>query len=119
SAAGRASPQALQRRLRDHVLALPQLAGLVVVDAKGRALVRAGTDAGGSQPAQEDWFRAHREGARDLRVSISPGGGGSIALSRAVTSPNGRFLGAVVAYVDPGYFTRFYAGIRMEPGAQV
>jgi PAS domain S-box-containing protein len=111
----------LRQRLRDRVLALPQIEDLIVVDAGGHAVASA--DATPNRElrfAEQAWFLAHREGQSELHVSASPLlQGRTVAFSRRLAGPDGRFRGVVVAFLDLDYFRRFYAAIGLDAGAQV
>jgi PAS domain S-box-containing protein len=122
SSAGALQGRALHDRLRDRVLALPQIDDVVVIDAAGHAI--AGADdypVRGRPLAQEAFFLAHRGGKADLHVSTSPGGAAkrAVALSRRIESRDGRFAGVVVAFLDLDYFRRFYSAISLEAQAEV
>ncbi|HWA14488.1 MAG TPA: ATP-binding protein [Burkholderiales bacterium] len=122
SSAGALGGRALHDRLRDRVLALPQIDDVIVIDAAGQAI--SGADeypVRGRGLAQEDFFLAHRGGKAELHVSTSPAGAAkhSIALSRRIESRDGRFAGVVVAFLDLDYFRRFYSAISLEAQAEV
>jgi PAS domain S-box-containing protein len=118
---GKRNDAALHRRLRDRVLALPQIDDLVVVDAQGRAVASADTAAAPELHfAGEAWFVAHRAGEAQLKVSVTPLlRDHAVAFSRRLSDSDGRFLGVAVAFLDLGYFSRFYSAVRLEPGAHV
>ena len=115
------SDRALHQRLRDRVLALPQIDDVIVVDSRGHAIASADPQpAREMRYAEQAWFVAHREGKSELHVSTSPLlQGHSVAFSRRLSGADGRFLGVVVAFLDLDYFRRFYSAIRLEPGAHV
>ena len=120
AAAGALGGRALHERLRARVLALPQIDDVIVVDAQGRAI--AGADDFPVREkllAEEAHFRARRGGS-GLQVSATPHlEKQSVAFSRRISSSDGRFLGAVVAFLDLDYFRRFYAAISLDADAEV
>jgi PAS domain S-box-containing protein len=113
--------KSLQSRMR----AVPQIANLVVVGADGKAIV-SGLDPQFSRDwiAQQPFFRAQRNQAgTGLFVStVYPAEGtpnGRIALSRRIDDEAGRFQGIVVAWIELGYFLRFYQAIDLGAGSEV
>jgi PAS domain S-box-containing protein len=117
----RQGDRALHARLRDRVLALPQIDDVVVVRADGRVV--AGAD---DLPVREElmaeqaFFAAHRDGSTKLQVAEVPRlERRSVALSRRISGADGRFLGVVVAFLDLGYFRRFYSALQFDDQAEV
>ena len=68
--------------------------------------------------SDQEYFKVHRAPINDT-LFISPvvldraSGKWSIQLSRRISGKNGKFDGVVVASLDPTYFTRFYAELKL------
>jgi PAS domain S-box-containing protein len=112
--------QALAARLRPWA----RYRELVVTDAAGKLVSNA---AGGVQPldlADRDYFTALRDDPKvDLYVSAPffsrVAASWSLAVSRRVTRPDGKFGGVVAAILDLGRLERFYALLDVGPNGNV
>ncbi|MEX0899490.1 MAG: EAL domain-containing protein [Gammaproteobacteria bacterium] len=101
-------------RLMPHVTAIAVLDadGTVVEDSRGNGLT--GTDLS-EWPCFHDHQVEGGGGTLHIDMPDRPIGGmeGALTLSRRITAPDGSFGGAVVAFVDPTYFTDFYDAVRV------
>jgi PAS domain S-box-containing protein len=113
------------KSLRSRMLAVPQIANLLVIGPRGEVIVS------GLKPsfaagwiAQQPFFRVQRD-RRSAGLFVSdaypaPGSAsGTIALSRRIEDERGRFQGVVVAWMDLGHFLRFYQAIDLGAGSAI
>ncbi|MEO8630469.1 MAG: PAS domain S-box protein, partial [Betaproteobacteria bacterium] len=113
---------AAQRRLRDRVLAVPQIRQLLVFDTDGHVLASsANVDPLARSIAEQAYFQTHRDtpGALPQISTAAPPSGkgpGTIVLSRRIDDRDGRFAGVAAAYIDLDYFNRFYASFNLGQG---
>ena len=109
-------------RLRDELIHMPAIAALLVFDARGRVLARAG-----DAPALEADFRAHpsfsvhRYASADRLHLSEPYSTADtrwrFLLSRRLAGPEGRFDGVVVAAMEMQSFDRLYRSIDLGEGS--
>ncbi|HYD99449.1 MAG TPA: ATP-binding protein [Alphaproteobacteria bacterium] len=93
------------------------IAALAVFDAAGRAVLSsAGFPANGGAVPDRAAFERLRAG--EGRVLVPPAGGG-FAVARRLAGPGGGFGGAAFATLEPDGFDRFYAELRLLPGAWI
>ena len=102
--------RALHRQLREIIEQTPYVSALIVADANGKPVA----DTAGFPPPPIDYgdspfFRAHRDKHGSQAGPALPlvrrvEGERSITVSRALNAPDGRFLGILIAVVDPAYF---------------
>jgi PAS domain S-box-containing protein len=111
-------------RLRDELVHVPSIAALMVLDARGRILARAG-----EAPASEPDFPAHlsftvhRYASADKLHLSEPYSAATedtrwrFLLSRRLAGPGGRFDGVVVAAMEMQSFDRLYRSIDLGEGS--
>ncbi len=112
--AGALTPALAHRLLQRHYSQIPQLLDIAFIDAGGR-LYGLSTMA---QPPRvdlsfRDYFKAHRDRPElglfvGKPIVMRSGARPAIPLSCRVESADGRFLGVLVALLDPSYFQAFY-----------
>lgn len=113
-----------QRRVRERATAIAQVRDMVVLNANGRVFVGGRGTSETSSLADAAYFTVHRdEKAPGLYVSeptrLYDTEEWTIALSRRIDGPHGRFLGVAVAFLDLEYFRRFYAAIDPGRGSEI
>jgi diguanylate cyclase (GGDEF)-like protein/PAS domain S-box-containing protein len=89
-----------------------------VIDAQGLLAQSNLPFSGRVDLSDREHFKAHLAPGRDALFISRPvlgraSGKWSIQLSRRITGKNGEFGGVVVASLDPGYFTRFFADLSL------
>ena len=119
SADGLGDPQARARQLRDSIAGFPRIRDLIVLDRRGRVVLRTQPD---PTPfvdfSDREYFRRHRDEPNAGTVVTEPfvsriSGKWSFALSERLTDGNGAFTGVVAAIVDVGYFERLFGSVDM------
>jgi PAS domain S-box-containing protein len=110
-------------KFRDELPRIPQIAALLVLDARGEVLSRTSeTPAFDPDVPERPYFAAHRDGGADdvLRLSepyrIAPGGQWRFVLSRRLSDSSGRFEGVVAAAIELETFDRLYRTIDLGDG---
>ncbi|ACR31590.1 sensor domain-containing diguanylate cyclase [Burkholderia glumae] len=120
-------PAALRRRLLfDRAAVANDIGGIYVLDAEGR-LVLSSTDldTGDERFDDRDFFAAQRDDpdtglfVSSPYTSVLTGDDPSIALSRRLNGPDGRFAGVVVLAVRLHYFRRLFAGLTLGPHGSI
>jgi len=111
-------------RMRDELARVPQVAALLVLDARGRVIGRTSEtpslEAGLGAPA---FFAGHRDARADELHMSAPYLGGSdgrqwrFLLSRRLHGPAGGFDGVVVAAIEMQGFDRLYQAIDLGEGS--
>ncbi|MBF0354515.1 MAG: PAS domain S-box protein [Alphaproteobacteria bacterium] len=107
-------PQAIRNRLHERLLFLPQIVTLAAYGADGNLIADARRLNAQEDVSAQHFFKHHRdegtlfllEGPSSRRFDTS--GRYSLRLSRLVSSPDGKFLGVLLAEVDPKFFSSFY-----------
>ena len=101
----------------------PSVAAFLVLDERGRTVVRTGaTPALGDDPAELPLFTAHRDAPSDNVYLSDPYQGGPVGatwrlvLSRRMVDARGEFAGVVAAVMDIERFDRLYRTIDVGPG---
>src|SRR5918912_2514194 len=115
--------QSAAPRLRDALMHLPQVAAILVYDAKGRVLARTNTTPRlDTARPERPYFDVHARGP-DVGLYVSEpylGGPGNgywrFVLSRRLSTPEGRFAGVVAAVVEVDAYERFYRSIELGEG---
>ena len=100
----------LHQQLREIIEHTPYVSALIVADANGEPVA----DTAGFPPppihyGDSPFFRAHRDNPGTQAGPALPlvrrmEGARSITVSRALNARDGRFLGIIIAVVDPAYF---------------
>ena len=112
--------EATHKAMAEHLRNLPQADALGLVDAEGYLL--ASSRSWPTDPinvSDRDFYRwlqdrAHRGLFISMPVRSRATNGWAIYMSRAVTAPDGTFLGCVVAAVTLQYFEDFYRAITRD-----
>jgi len=113
---------AIEPKLRDELLRIPQIAALTVLDARGQVLVHSSeTPAYDPDGPERPFYAAHRDGrAGVLHLSepyrVAPGGQWRVVLSRRLNDAAGRFGGVVAAAIELDAFDRLYRTIDLGDG---
>ncbi|MGE3161400.1 MAG: ATP-binding protein [Burkholderiales bacterium] len=111
-------------RLRDELVHMPAIAAVLVLDAEGRVVARAG-EAPATDPefASHPAFIVHRYASADkLHLSepyavASESAHWRFLLSRRLAAPRGGFDGVVVAAIEMASFDRLYRSIDLGEGS--
>ncbi|MBX6321061.1 MAG: hypothetical protein IRY94_04470 [Rhodospirillaceae bacterium] len=112
--AGTLTPVVAHRLLERHYGQIPQLLDIAFLDAEGRLY---GLSTSGMPPRIDlsfrDYFKAHRDRPEfglfvGQPIVMRSGARPAIPLSCRVEAADGRFLGVLVALLDPSYFQTFY-----------
>jgi len=112
-------------RLRQSIVAVPQVRELKILDANGDIAYRTSEFPADHEP-RADWryFTAPRTAA-SAQAFISKAFRDefdeqwTVALSHRIEGPGGEFLGVVVATLDLRYFEHFYAALGLPAGSFV
>jgi signal transduction histidine kinase len=115
----------IQGYLSRQVEGMPQLASVLVLDARGNLIIDSESGVPRSyNGSNSEGFRYYRDGGTD-RVHVSAPiksrltGRWLILMSSKLTGNNGSFNGIVSAAVDLTYFTDFYGAIGLGAGGAV
>lgn len=108
----------LKAMARDGVFDSRILVQAALIDAQGILQQSTVPFSGRIDLSDREHFKVHQRNGGDELFISSPtlgraSGRWSIQLSRRITGKNGEFDGVVVASLDPGYFTRFYAELKL------
>ncbi|HEY6288255.1 MAG TPA: cache domain-containing protein, partial [Nitrospiraceae bacterium] len=97
------NPEALTKYLRELVHAYPAYRWIGVTDSRGRIIAATDTATTSLDRSQSHWFQLARTVTDvrilDAQVSDESGGTSAITVIAPLRSPDGRFLGAIVAIV--------------------
>ncbi|MGN3963306.1 diguanylate cyclase [Burkholderia gladioli] len=116
-------PVGMRRRmLFDRAAAANDIGGIYVLDANGRMTLSSNDiDTGDERFDDRDFFSVQRDDPDAGLFVSSPyatvmhGEDPSIALSRRLNGPDGKFAGVVVLSVRLEYFRRLFAGLTLGP----
>ena len=121
-----ASPRVRSDALFDRAASATYLGAMLVLDAKGDIVL----DSANTVPrkgnfADRDYFRVHRDNPQvglyisDPYLSRLRSDAPSIALSRRISGPDGRFAGVVVVAVELDYFRKLFSALSLGPHGSV
>lgn len=103
------------RSLYQRILSTPQLAGLIVADAKGIPLFTAKSlPLPNSELADQDFFQAHREGTQHFLgepIALGKERHLFIPVSQRLADAKGEFAGVAVVLLDVTHLQQFYADV--------
>lgn len=113
-------PRLQQLVLFDRATTASHMGSLLVSDADGNLVLDSrSSPARRVNIADRDYFSVHK-GEQDVRLYISKpfvprvsGGGASIALSRRLDTPDGKFSGIVAGTLRLSYFGELFAGAKL------
>jgi len=110
----------LQERLRE----MPFASALWVLDANGKVLADTASGSSGIDASGRDYFLALHNAKPGALVTGKPALGAAdghwrIPLAHALHDTGGKFLGAVVAGVDPAHFSAAWASVDLGADAVV
>ncbi|MEA3193772.1 MAG: hypothetical protein QOD26_2105 [Betaproteobacteria bacterium] len=115
---------AMAPRLRDEMPHIPQVAAVLVIDARGRVVGRTHeTPAIDRRFGERMFFTAHRDGrARGLflddpYLGAADGTKWRFVMSRRLDAPDGAFGGVIAALMEIENFDRLYRAIDLGKGA--
>ncbi|MHC1713368.1 MAG: ATP-binding protein [Solidesulfovibrio sp.] len=122
----RASDQALHHRLKDLFLGIPQGQALLVFGANGSMRAHSREyPTPDVNVSDRKYFRVHADGGNEDTLYISAplrnrvNNKWMISLSRRVSSPDGSFIGVVMAAIEMDYFRRIYHALDLPPDARL
>jgi PAS domain S-box-containing protein len=101
-------------RLRERMLFLPQALSIAVYDGKGELLVDSGSLDARENVADQPFFAHHRDEGTLFQLEgpvprrFDSTGREALRLSRLILAKDGRFMGALMAEIDPAYFRNYY-----------
>ena len=112
--------QLLQERLRE----MPFANSMWVLDASGTVLAGTASNSVGIDASRRDYFEGLPNAKPDTLIIGRPAFGSAekrwrIPMAHTLHDAQGKFLGAVVAGVDPAYFTAAWASVDLGPDAVV
>lgn len=117
TSATRASERDIEAYLRDVKAELPQIANMVLIDARGQFFGQSvGPIPQGIDASEREYFKALLQNP-DMDLHISHGFYGRMseklvfAVTRRIRDENGKFIGMIVASVDPSYYRNIYASL--------
>lgn len=119
------SSRVIGEQMRDKLVLLPFLRGILHVDASGRVVHESNAPRyTRTQTPQRGYFLTHRDRASDeIHVGEPIIGERTdepiFTLSRRLETPAGEFAGVLVASVDIGYFERLYGGLETRYGRAI
>lgn len=122
---GPARSPAVEEQMREKLVLLPFLRGILHLDASGRVVHDSNAGAAErTEITQRDYFLAHRDRASDElyvgRAFVSQRTGEPIfTLSRRLETRAGEFAGVLAASVDIGYFERLYGVLDTRYGRSI
>jgi diguanylate cyclase (GGDEF)-like protein/PAS domain S-box-containing protein len=117
-------PPLLSARLKALSDAIPGVRSMVLLDADGVVAASSVESLQGRDMADRDYFRAPKASrnpstlhvASPFRTSL---GNTTVVFGRAIVAPNGSFLGAVVAALEPEYFEVLMRSVLYAPDMRV
>lgn len=113
----------VHQMLRERLAAIPLIRELVVLDPEGRILFESGRHP--ARAAAIDFKNSvagQQAGREPLEIGVSDTENGTpsaISFSRRLLHPDGTVGGRIVAFVEGGYFKRFYQRLDLGPNDEI
>ncbi|MDD5248362.1 MAG: response regulator [Rhodocyclaceae bacterium] len=114
---------AMNALLTERTRQLPETRNLLITDARGKVFASTNETVVGFDASRREYFASHRDAPQDVRLHVSRPfstitGVYAITISRTVSDASGRFLGVVVATLDPKLFKSILQFLTPTPDGQ-